>query len=211
MEIDKTKIEFWRLLEVGHFITLKDEQTINQCMEEGKGVSGIEYQITEKQHYKETNGLVEWLVFVLKDSDDGYLFLIVKSVESDVELYVGYSIDGFTPGTRKHLISNGFQFVFNEPDDLNNFEYNELTYAGSIQVDMDTTTILYVMRPQGTLYAEYADNGNLDSFGTVTEYSTDSQIDNPYMYIFEVGLSDDGGFIDIYLASMITPNDIEII
>ena len=61
--LDIDKKGFWQGINPGSTITLKDKQAIEDSMEKGNGMRGVDYVVKTVYQLKELNGLAEWNFF----------------------------------------------------------------------------------------------------------------------------------------------------
>ena len=88
-------------LERGNFVTLKDEQTLEDVLTEtGKAVSGLDIEVRDVLTIREVNGICIWQRVTFKDSD---VVMVVKKVEEEFDVKVCFTPDGFEPGDRRDL------------------------------------------------------------------------------------------------------------
>lgn len=177
---DREKFSYWEGAKIKDLIQLSDEQTISYLMENGCDniEHGADFEIRRIRNIKATNSSSRWIVMDISLKDFVW-FVIVKTADSEVDIKVFYIPDDFQEGSRQDILDADFRWLFEEPEDLDNYDPMKLNFPSKIEEDNDV-----VFETEG---AEYGDcwEGEERSFSTIVEYFTESDIENPEMIILE--------------------------
>ena len=218
--LEKTTPEFWRSITLGSTITLSDTQAILDAMEVGAGVEPTDYEVVDVEYMKDSNNIAEWVMFTIErgDDDDEVLFLLVKIVGEEVALRVYFLPPDFDAGTRKDLIDSDMYWMFEEPEDPNTFKYTSLEFAkvlcfedeggeGETQYERKLPTLY------GTIESRDEFGDEEEMFMAITEYETDSPIENKEALVLERGgeNSEDGGYVNLYIGTNISPAEVDVL
>lgn len=217
---DKTSPEYWEQLKPGSIVTLSDEQAIKESMEAGNGPRGIDYTTKSVITVKEMDGLAQWLLFELEGTDQD-LWLMAKIVDQDIALRVYYEPEEFEVGDRGDALDRGDYWLFQEPEDPDNFEPTDLSYTTEIQQSMETQAgerdVIFRRKSQGEMHGTCSCEPKMagidEMFATVVEYSGPEDYENPEVLLLETGKQDNpnGGCIRLMLGADITPADVDIL
>lgn len=221
---DKTSPDFWRSIKADSTITLSDQQAITDSIERGTGVAGIDYIVESIWKIREMNGLAEWLLFKL-DEEDQELWLVVKIVDQHLNLLVFFEPDEFIPDNRRDVVERGDTWLFEEPEDNENFEFDALQFVSEIEWSVQTgengetfdQELLYRMKQQGVLYGHCTHDpvqaGIKRILTSVIEYATDSDYENPELMLLELGgeNSSDGGLITMLVGNSINMDEVDVL
>ncbi len=215
--LEESTVGFWRSVRPGSLATLSDAQTIIARMKQNKGVSPESYEITEVLSVKQVNNFAEWLFFRLGTSD---LQLVAKIVDKNLSLSVLRSAPGWEPSTRKECVDSETLFMFNQPDNPDNFEYDELKYVDEMpendpEVNGSENTMFY-RKPQGELLGKAvvipAQSGVDRQLATIVEYVAEPNkgyVDTEFM-ILEIGSKANDGVIRFLVGRPIASVDVNV-
>lgn len=193
MELYKNTKKFWNNIKVGDIIGLQDKQEIEAQIEDGNQLGETDYEVKYIRTFSAEGDhgiLATYLLIEIENSEkDENLFLSVKLVDNEISLKIFYEVQEFEPGDRYDAINRGDEWIFEEPEETDNFRYSDLEYASTIIRDIDENEISFTKLPQGDLHGSCIsipeESGVGDIFVTLVEYSTDSECDNPYLMIIE--------------------------
>ncbi len=179
--VNKEKMSYWENTKIGDLIQLSDEQTISFLMDNGceNLDHGADFEVTRKRIITAQNSSSSWLLIDISLKDFLW-YVIVKSTGAEVDVKVCYMPDNFTEGNRQDLLNNDLHWIFEQPDDKDDFDLAELPFSSTIEEDEGAV----VFSTEGSEYGECREGGDR-SFATVVEYVTQSDIENPEMIIFE--------------------------
>lgn len=223
--LDKQNPLFWKQIKTGSTVTLTDEQSIKDSMDRGEGVRGRDYLVDTILKINADNRIAEWIVMHL-DDDEQDIFLVVKIVDQVFDIYVYFQPDEVETGDRRDIIDRGDNWIFAEPDDVENFKFNELEFSFEIFLNdekedadgnFEDFEILYKMKKQGVLYGtcfnEPSQSGLSRMFATIVEYHSDNETDNPELLITEIGgaESEHGGLITILLGCSVNLAEVDVL
>ncbi len=217
---DKDNPEFWRNLNPKTIITLNDTQAIEESMEEGEGVKGIDYILKYILKIKQSDNLAEWLLLNL-EGDEQDMWLVVKIVDQEMSLRVYYEAPEFEPGNRQDMIDREEYWLFQEPEDIDNFEVDELQFAKQIehnvQEEDQEEEVLFHQKSQGEMYGtctSHPPQSSLENtLATVVEYSIEQDYKNPELLVLEIGGRNGsmGGFIRLMLGAEINFSEVDVL
>jgi hypothetical protein len=184
---------FWRGLKAGDIVSLSDEKTLAERMKENKGPTPESYQVGSVLVV--SNDLFEWR-FACLDANKG-IWLLAKIADDICSLYV-FEEGQWVPTTRKELVAEGTTFLFQQPENTEDFDPESLLYTTTI--NDDNSGIEYSIKPQGELHGKatwYPSKSGLDNqMATVVEYMSVSQDDkaagNNELLLLEVGCRNAG-------------------
>ncbi len=208
--VDKSSPRFWKELKKESIVILKDEQAIEDSMEAGNGVNGTEYTISKINKIKEQNNYCEWIIFHLEEPDDDSIKLIVKIVDDIIDLKIYFEdYEEFEANSRAEIIEREDFWLFNEPENPDDFNILDLEFAKSIDWFRK-----YLLKPQGILFGEEKEK----TFATIAEYQTNEKTSITDMFIIETEkcsekgvFGKDGGYIQVWSGNSISDNDLEIL
>lgn len=215
--LDIDNKDFWKGIHPGSTITLKDKQAIEDSMEKGNGMKGMDYMVKTVYRLNELNGLAEWYLFLLDDSGEA-IWVMVKIVEQDIDLRVYFEHPQFEPGNRKDMVEQENLWLFMEPENPADFLYNDLKFALQIEIEEDNDEVL-VYRQKGFKEMHCRcrlmpkSSGMNDPVATVVEYQVNGACENPELFLFELGGQDtaDGGLIRLMLGCHLRPTEIDVL
>ncbi len=214
------KPEFWRSIRPGSSISLTDRLAIEDSMERDEGVKGRDYVIERIRDIHQDENFAQWLMFKL-DNPDQELWLMAKIVDQHVKLLVYYEPEEFHPGDRKDLLNRGDYWLFDEPDNPDDFFPDELNYTNEIvwTIEIDTVDhdVAYRMKGQRVLYGLSTHRPKMEglegAMTAVVEYTTKDDKKNPELLILEMGgeTGNRGGFITAMFGIEIGFSEIEVL
>jgi hypothetical protein len=223
---DKSKPEFWEKIKVNNIVTLKDEQGIEDSMEQSKGIGGLDYTVKSVKTITQTDNLCKWLVFEL-DSADQVLWMVAKIVDEDVDVIIYFDIPEFPSGSREEMLDNDMFWLFQEPENHDDFDVSELKFSKDMflnhEVDGKVEELHYQLKPQGQLFGTCktspSPSGIGDTFMGVMEYSTGQECENPEFLILEEGEipryqedeDTEGGWITILLGCKVRGTEVDVL
>jgi len=205
----------WLNFPPGSFITLSDAQSKEDSQKRGQGFNGIRYAVETHAVADDTEGFATWVLIGLNDQYQK-LLLMVKSVDEAIDYRVYYANEQFRPARREEVIKRGDLWLFEPPQDENNFEPADLHYTAEISQKTDAAELVYVRKEQGERHADYVEtpnrSGARDLVATIVEYSTADQTDNPELMILEIGsASRRTGEVNFYVGCAIDPAEVDVL
>ena len=171
----------------------------------------IEYLVNESRTIEDSETGIVWQLFRMEGNDEIF-WLLVKIVGEEIDIRAYFEPNDFETGDREAMVNQGQQWIFTEPKDTENFSFNDLEYAETIDME-----VLYSRKPTGTLCGKltcHPPNSALDdSTVLVTEYESDEDCDNPEAIILEYDGedSDTGGFISLMVGCPLLCEDVEVL
>jgi len=224
---DKKTPEFWRDIKPGSTITLSDEQSIQESMSRGLGVGGLDFVVDSVLRIRHDDGLAEWYFYNLGDEHQE-IYLVTKLVGQHIDVGVYFEPDEFPPGNRRDLVMRGDTWIFEEPEDVEDFLFDELKYNHELimsldvnntgsQKEEDLVDVYFGMKNQGVQYGSAFNVPDHSGMGrimaSVVEYSTDTAYENPTVMILELGgdKSEDGGLISMLSGCPINLSEVDVL
>lgn len=197
---EEANSSFWRNVRVGDIVSLSDARTLVERMKGGKGPTPENYEIKSILAAKSLNNLADWIFFKLDETNG--LCLMAKIVDNNLSLCVIRDAHDWEPQTRQKLIDNDILFMFNQPDNPNNFNVEDLTYSDQIFEDNEVVNgpgrTEYYLKPQGEMHCKASispsQSGVGEQFATIVEYAAEmnkGHVD-PECMILEVGAGGNG-------------------
>ena len=150
---------------------------------------------------------------------------MVKIVDQHLNLLVYFEPSEFMPGNRRDMLDRGDTWLFEEPENTDEFEFDELQFVREIewnvQVDEDGETvdrdIHYRMKQQGILYGHCTHDpvqaGIRRILAAVIEYATADEYENPELILLELGgeNSSEGGLITMLVGNRINMDEVDVL
>lgn len=224
--------EFWRKIAARRdaIIQIKDVQAYEDAMKNCRGVTLEDRTIGAINCYRHVDLNAKWIFFMLPGEQD--LVLMVRVVENEADAYVLYDKfpdgeDVLTFGNREDIVNRGDLFIFEPPENEEDFVFAELAWTPEFSQGMELPngeTIMadYVQEEMGTQYTELSTNPPTSVEGAlcgITEFHTEADVDDPHFVIVEEGIDWDsetntgkvqGGCCSFYLGCQISMSDIEV-
>lgn len=123
-------------IETETIIELHDEQTLQELMDQKKGVdNGRRLKATTVETYEVAKDPDIVLQEVNTTPGSSKIVSIEVPDEEVQEYYVGETPDWFHPATLEKVLDRGDTFVFAEPENPDNFDIDELVPAESFLLD----------------------------------------------------------------------------
>ena len=208
----------------GDQITLTDEQTIKDLIENGVdgAMSGLQLEVQRVRHICESSGLMEWYLADLSGYDFP-LFFLAKIVDQDMDMRIYYQPDDIDLGTRRDQLDNGNAWLFE--NQLDGTSPCDLRYTDTFDQLIDDVNVEFGIKG-GPLYGELRDNPvqsgiSQPQFVGVIEYAVGAhynKVENPELIIVEIGGLDadgdhleEGGLMLVLQGSNVDPNDLSLL
>ena len=205
----------WLNFPPNSFIVLSDSQSMADSQKRGQGYKGIRYAVEGTATADDSEGFGTWAFITLNDQHQK-LLLMVKSVDEAIDYRIYYVNEDFTPARREDVIRRSDLWLFEPPQDENNFDPADLLYSAEIVRQTDAGELVYVRKPQGERQAAYKEtpprSGATDLVATIVEYSTAEATDNPELLVLEIGAeSRRTGEVTLYLGCPIKESEIDVL
>ena len=177
---DKEKLAYWEDVQVGDLIQLSDEQTISYLMENlCKNIDhGADFEVKRIRKITAQNSSALWFLFDISFSNFMW-FVVVKSMDINLDIKVYYAPDDFETGNRQDMMDSDSLWLFESRDNIDSSILPQLGFASQIEEGEDT-----VYCTNGSEFGECKE-GDERSFATITEYITESDVENPELMIVE--------------------------
>lgn len=209
--------KFWEGIHPGSTITLKDKQAIEDSMQRGTGMKGLDFTVRNAIQITELNNLAKWFLFMLDDPEDT-IWIMVKFVDDELDLRVYFEHPQFMPGNRKDMIDQENYWLFMEPENPENFSMDDLKFSDHIEIVEDDGEAL-IYREKGfkemhcTCEILPVQSKIKKKVATLVEYQTKQVCENPELLLFELGGQDsaEGGLIRLLLGCTLGPTEIDIL
>jgi len=205
----------WLWFPPGSFITLSDNQSMEDSQKRGEGFHGIRFAVESTIVADDTEGFGAWVMVQLNDNHQR-LMLVVKAVDNALDHRIYYANEDFHPARREEVVRRGDTWLFEAPEDANNFEAADLRYAAEIVQTLGERVVTYVRKDQGERHANATETPNplglTQQIATIVEYATSDATDNPELLVLEIGAaSRRTGEITLYLGCPIRESEIDIL
>ena len=133
--LDQSKADFWREVRPESFITINDTEALMASLGQGVGLRGQECVVRSVYEIRQMDGLCEWLFFKL-DNDGTEVYLLVTIVpDAEPDFTIFYEAGGFDSGNRQDILDAEQEYIFEEPEDTDDFEIGSLEYANEFFYD----------------------------------------------------------------------------
>ena len=191
VNLDNSTFSYWNKATVGQFVSLSDEQAIEDAMRLGNGTTCMDYQIKAIIKIDELNNLAKWILLQL-DCPEEEIYIMVKSVSEEIDLRAYFILPEIEAGSRQDLLNDGMDWLF---EDTSQSSAEDLSFTHQIvqhtEKDGEDLELLFKRKRQGELTGTCTITGDAQQLlGTIVEYSTDTDWENPEMLILETGPRD---------------------
>ena len=183
----------------------------------GEGLAGTDYVVKTVFRVKELNSLAQWFLFLLDDPGES-IWIMVKSVEQEIDLRVYFEHPQFEPGNRKDMIDQENFWLFLEPDNPSDFQFDDLKFTDRIEIETDNDrSLMYRQKGTEEMHCKCdllpLPSGSKTSVATLVEYQAERTCDNPELLLFELGGQggSDGGLIRLMLGCNLRPTEIDVL
>jgi len=213
MSYDKTSPNFWRNIRKGAFLELSDEETLLESMEDSQGADGVTFELLEDPQHIVIEDVCEFYIYNLEAKSKTDIILIATIIGDDVELKAYFEdADIVQADDRKGHVDRGDFWIFEEPEDVDDFEITDLEFAQKIEFDDST----YEMKRLGTMHGSFnGEDGMMASIAeyTLTEQSEDNETNNSELMVYEYGDVDDedGGYLSVLFGYTINLTEVDIL
>lgn len=225
--MDKHTPDFWRSIKPGDIVQLSDLRTIEISRKAGKGMDGLDYAVSSILRIKQENDLVEWRFFELEVSEEEEresLSLVAKIVDDKVSIAALEPL-GIEPGSREELLDREMLFLFQPPEDEDDFDPDDLKFSAEL-IPEDEASFGWFQKPQGELYGE-ADyipprSGIDKQAATVVEYGArawrpaqdadwqDKEDQNEFDEVYIVERGTDGSYVEFFGSWLLSFGDVAV-
>jgi hypothetical protein len=210
-----TPLDPWLALQPGSFLSLSDQQAIEDSQKRGGGVQGIDYTIENVGIAKDFDGFASWVLATLFDGHQRLLFM-VKGDETHVEYRVYHASADFRPARREAVMARGEHWLFETPTSSRNFDAAKLLYATEIPYSAGGTDLHYIRKDHGERHCDYSEKPVVSGFGslvaTIAEYSTSEPTENPELLILEIATSKNKtGEVSLYFGTPVRASEVDIV
>lgn len=137
----------------------------------------------------EWNGKRELRLFESKSQDGDSLWLVANFfLDGSVELKLFAYPSDFRPGTREIILADERQWLYQEPQNVDNFEASELEYASEFEIlGDDGNPVLYRLVEE--VHGEWLNTASIDApeFVILVEYKSQAPCSKPDVFVVEIG------------------------
>ncbi len=208
-------LESWKRLEPGAFVTLSDQQAIEDSQKRGQGVRGIDYTVEQTGIATDFDGFATWVFAFLNDGHKK-LLLMVKGDDAHIEHRVYYATEDFRPAKRENVIARGDRWLFEAHPEGQQQKVSHLQYAAAIPYSVGRSEHLYLRKDHGERHCEYTEKPTVPGLGllvsTVVEYSTSDPTENPELLILEIATAKNKtGEVALYLGCPVRESEVDIV
>lgn len=217
----------WYNLPVGSVVSLSDAQAREDSLKEGRTTMSRDYTVQEIRTIEETHGLAIWKLYRIHEVEQD-LWLMAKIVDHEVELRTYFELpeDQFMPGNRRDMVERDALWLFQQPEDPDDFDYNDLEFTTEIPGPEEDgqPSVIFQLKGQGVLH------GNLTSapaqqpggrtFISIAEYRANAACANPELLLLETGGvsldedipdSEEGGLITLWQGAPLAPEEVDVL
>jgi len=219
--LDQTQSEFWREVRPKSVITINDEQALIASLDSDKGLVGEEFFVKWVQNIREQSNLVEWLYFCLENNSEEVYLLVTIVDNEEPDLAIFFDAGGWESCNRSEVIDKDQEFIFEAPDDEENFDFLGLKYASSFEWELvndddSVTNARYdLVSPYPLQSWTHQNPPDADRLLTTIAYykSKTEGAHSPLALILEMGHPDNenGGLIKVYLGSPIRASEMTVL
>ena len=211
----RTALDPWLALQPGSFITLSDQQAIEDSQKRGGGVQGIDYTVENVGIATDFDGFATWVLATLYDGHQRLLFM-VKGDETQMEHRVYHASEDFRPARREVVMSRGDDWIFETPASSGRSDAARLRYAAQIPYSEGGVDLHFVLKDHGERHCEYTEKPVVSGFGslvaTIVEYATADPTDNSELLILEIATAKaKTGEVSLYLGTVVRASEVEIV
>lgn len=212
--------EFWRDLRPKSIVRLSDMTALKEGLAEGRGAEGEEYTVEWVYNIDHAQKLAEWVWVKMTSVQDEETYLLAMIVDGQVSLYIYYPAGGFESGSRQALIERGENWLFQPPENEQDFRVGDLAYTESFKYNLkddDTgneTEVEYLKKPLGSMQGMgYRNPPEGRMLTTLTMYSTETPCHSPQAITMEIGAPDneEGGLVSLYLGETVQSNEVSVL
>lgn len=212
---DKRDPRYWRSIKPDSTLTITDEQSLEEA-----GIKGAQYLVKQVFTIDEMSDICQWLFFRLASieasEDDIWMLVKIVDQELDIRLYAELH-DSFESGNREDMFDHEQQFVFQEPENPDDFEWSDLKYAACVEWDFDKDDhVDYNVKTgemQGTVKVDPRESGQKNWIATIVEFDTSDETHSPELLFLEIGSPsvEEGGLIRMMFGNPIKPTEVDVL
>lgn len=222
--IETKLIDRYRNIRPGDIVTLCDEQTIKQLMDDGVSgaMDGVDLEVTTVRRVA-CEGIAEYYFCDLDSQSESSppLILVIKIVENHMDRRVYWPPDDVPQGSRGDLVDGGCEWLFQEPTDVNDFRPADLQFTKRVFQHVEKHgEVCYDRKGEEIhgVYREVSPGGGQPQPATVVEWLARTEVDNPELLALEVGgLNEhgeriaEGGLVTFLQGATVSGTDINLL
>ena len=220
--MDKTKATDWLAIKPKSIITISAAPGMQDSMRRGLGVRGLDYSVRTVARCEHISGISSHVVITLEDAEQA-AFLVVKSVDDLVDIFIYFDPPGLSGGERPDLLERGMHWLFQEPGNPDSFDPAELRYTTSLVQHLPgkegeaSLELRYALKPQGELQCHYSEvpaRAGLPEkmLATLVEYRCEHPAENPEFLILEVGEErSNRSYVRFFLGCQIRLSEVDVL
>ena len=217
-------IDEYRKIKRGDIITLCDEQTIKQLMEDGVqgAMNGMDLEVKNVRRV-DFEDVAQFYFCDLGGQPEGQppLVLMVKVVDDEIDRRIYWAPDYFQPGSRGDLVNNDCLWLFQEPTSKDNFIPAELKFTTQIFQNVEGQGEVCYQAKGSEIHGEHHEvspGGSKPQPATIVEWLAEAEVENPELIILEVGgldeygeRLDEGGYVIFLQGAAVGGADIKLL
>lgn len=198
---------------IGAEVKLSDRLSLDASIKAGNGFKPLVRVVVDSVGIADRKVGVQWRIVDLGDEELVVLkFPIGESpIAGEIRHLRGLKDDTFVEGNRRDMIDAGRLWLFQQPDDPENFRLNELHYTDDIVFTDDATgeETVFHKKAQGEIITRTT-NGRV---AVVVEYEAQTPNPTPEMMLVELGGegTEDGGLIRLMIGAKVSGAEISVI
>ncbi len=219
-----TNIQRYREIKRGDIVSLSDEQTIKQLMEDGVvgAMDGMDLEV-ESVRCVDSESMAQYYFCDLTGQPNAptSLILLIKIVDDQMDRRIYWAPDDVDPGSRSDLIENGCEWLFEEPDNRCEFIPSELSFTKQIVQHVEQYGEVCYAIKGAEVHGEHREVCLVDSRpqpATIVEWIAQTDIENPELLVLEVGGLDEngeclteGGYVVFLQGASVDGTDIQLL
>lgn len=180
----------------GSVIEFHDEISLSRLLETKQDVSNGKQLVVQSVINYETNyhSSIDHIKF--KSSDE---VAFRYGANEEYEYFIGSTPSWFINGPISDVLERGDTFLFQEPDDTNNINFDKLEIAHSFSIDEINYDRIF---SYDTIHCDYV--------VTVGLFKSEKELDNPYIFVLWYGMGE-SAVIELFNGYTIDNREVKII
>ena len=214
----------YQKLKTGDIVTLRDETTIAELMEDGVGnaMDGMDLEVQNVRHV-EIQGCADFYFCDLggQPPHQPPLVLVVKIVDSFVDHRIYWLPDDVPTGSRIDLLDADCHWLFEEPDDPEQFDVADLRFAAQVIQHNDDLGEVHFVAKGSEIHGEHRElepSSTIAQPATIVEWLAETDVEHPELMALEVGGLDrfgqrlpEGGYVILMQGKSVPSADVKLL
>lgn len=199
---------FWKDIQPGQTLVLTNKAALDISLAKGNGLDGIRESIETIWNIHEENGLCEWVIMSLQA---GHLWLSARIVEQEVSLFFYVADESITWGNRKDMVDNGEFWMFQEPEDPDNFDYLDLRYTTNFSRDEIDFKQKIFGELEGRATENPSTNSSANLLASISEYVAEDVFKEAMLLELGDAANEEGGLIKLLIGESISSSEVDVL